>query len=163
MLNEFEISAWGVWLDQYHLDDDPEFSVEDYIFNTAFFIKLTLNDEDYLENMLVSYFNCYIKDFIVHFNDWMKDNKNPFEFNAINVNKKFQYLNAPYNPRDDQEFIDFNNCVDDILNISPPYHTNAHYDPTYQSQDPGKFNKKLISNLKLEFLFNAYFYFNHRS
>lgn len=24
--------------------------------------------------------------------------------------------------------------MDDILNISPPYHTNAHYNPTYQSQ-----------------------------
>jgi len=64
----------------------------------------------------------------------MKDNKNPFEFNAIKVNKKFQVLNAPYNPRSDKEYIDYNNCVDDILNIWPPYHTNAHYDPTYQSQ-----------------------------
>lgn len=62
-------------------------------------------------------FNCYIKDFIVRFNDWMKDNKNPFEFNAIKVNKKFQVLNAPYNPRSDKEYIDYNNCVDDILNI----------------------------------------------
>mmetsp|Transcript_19151 Transcript_19151/g.16974 ORF Transcript_19151/g.16974 Transcript_19151/m.16974 type:complete len:232 (+) Transcript_19151:389-1084(+) len=131
------------------MDDNPNYSVEDYIFNTAFFIKLTLNDEDYLEGMLVSYFNCYIKDFIIRFNIWMKDNESPFEFNAIKVNKKFQALNAPYNPRSQQEYVDYNNCVDDILNICPPYHTNAHYNPTYQSQ-PGSqlgLNKKKVQTI----------------
>ena len=101
---------------------------------SLFHIKLTLSDEDFLERMLVSYFNWYIKDFIVRFNDWMKDNKSPFEFNAIKVNNKFKVLNAPYNPRSEKEYVDYNNWVDDILNIWPPYHTHAHYDPTYHSQ-----------------------------
>jgi hypothetical protein len=57
MLNEFEISAWAVWLDCFGLDDDLEYSVEDYIMNTAFYIKIVLNNEDYLERMFVSYFN----------------------------------------------------------------------------------------------------------
>lgn len=109
MLNEFEISAWGVWLDQYQLDDDLEFTVEDFIFYTAFFIKLNLNDEEHVEKMFVSYFNCYIKDFIDRFNDWIKEPKNTYEFDAVKVNKKFVALNAPYNPKDDAEYIDFNN------------------------------------------------------
>lgn len=91
------------------MDDHLHYSVEDFVFNTAFFIKLTLSDEDFLENMLVSYFNCYIKDFIIRFNEWMRQNKNSFEFDAIKVNKKFIILNAPYNPRSEKEYVDYNN------------------------------------------------------
>lgn len=134
MLNEYEICHWAVMIDEHKLDDHEDYSVEDFVFNTAFWIKLSLNGEKYLERMLVSYFNCYIKDFIDKFNDWMKDVNNAYEFNPILANKKYQMLNAPYNPRSDQEYIDYNNCVDDILNICPPYHTNAHYNPSYQSQ-----------------------------
>lgn len=57
MLNEFEISAWSVWLDSFNLDDDLTFTVEDFIFYTAFYLKIKLNDENYLESMFVSYFN----------------------------------------------------------------------------------------------------------
>jgi hypothetical protein len=57
MLNEFEISAWAVWLDSFKLNDDLDFTVEDYILCTAFYIKMTLNDEDYLNLMFQSYFN----------------------------------------------------------------------------------------------------------
>ena len=47
---------------------------------------------------------------------------------------KFQQLNAPFNERDESEFVDYNNWVDDILNISPPYHTNANWGKVYNSQ-----------------------------
>jgi len=57
MLNEFEIAAWGVWLDEYLLDDDDAYTVEDFVFNTAFYLKLNLNGEEFLEGMFVSYFN----------------------------------------------------------------------------------------------------------
>lgn len=57
MLNEFEIAAWAVWLDTFQLNDDSDFNVEDYILNTAFYIKMTLNDESYLNGMFESYFN----------------------------------------------------------------------------------------------------------
>lgn len=126
MLNEFEISAWSVWLDLFDLDDDGAFTVEDFIFYTAFYLKLKLNDENYLESMFVSYFNCYINGFITKFNIWIKSNNKCFQFDPIKVNKKFQSLNAPNNPLDESNFVDFNNLVDDILNISPPYHTNAN-------------------------------------
>ena len=46
--------------------------------------------------------------------NWINNN---FEFDPIRVNKKFQQLNAPYNNRDESEFVDYNNWVDDILNM----------------------------------------------
>lgn len=121
MLNEYEIAAWGTWLDTFNLDDNSEFKPEDYILFTAFYIKMNLNDEDYLGSMFQSYFNCYIHNFIVRFNKWLKENKNIFEFNPISVNKKYRELNKPYNPQLEKDFIDYNHCVDDILQIAPPY------------------------------------------
>ena len=38
MLDEFEISAWGVWLEEYILDEDQKYTIEDFIYNTAFFL-----------------------------------------------------------------------------------------------------------------------------
>ena len=134
MLNEMEIIVWSTFLDQYDLDSDEKFTVEDYVFNTAFYIKLFLNEDEQLRQMFVSYFNCYIKHFIDKFNTWTGVNKNKFELDPVLMNSKFKVLNAPYNPKNDKEYIDYNNWVDDILNISPPYHTNAQYNPTYQSQ-----------------------------
>lgn len=39
----------------------------------------------------------------------------------MKVNRKFKELNKPYNPQQEKDFIDYNNCVDDILQIAPPY------------------------------------------
>ena len=72
MMTEFEISTWAVYLDDCVLDESASFTVEDYILNTAFYIKMMLNDEAYLEPMFNSYFNWYIHSFITKFNDWMK-------------------------------------------------------------------------------------------
>lgn len=57
MMTEFEISTWAVYLDDWILDNSSSFSVEDYIMNTAFYIKMMLNDDPYLEPMFNSYFN----------------------------------------------------------------------------------------------------------
>lgn len=89
---------------------------------TAFYIKMTLNDEDYLNSMFQSFFNCYVRGFIVKFNNWLKkQGENPFPFNPILVNKKFKELNKPFNPQKEVDFVDYNHLVDDILQISPPY------------------------------------------
>jgi hypothetical protein len=119
MLNEFEISAWAVWLDSFKLDDDPDYNVEDYILNTAFYIKMTLNNDDYLSEMFQSYFNWYMYNFINRFNEWLKGKA--YQFNPIVVNKKFKDLNKPYNQAEEKDFLDYNHLVDDILQISPPY------------------------------------------
>ena len=75
MLSEFEIAAWACWLDKLKLMDFSEYSPEDYILFTAFYIKMSLNDEEYLNGMFQSFFNCYIRGFIVKFNRWLKGNK----------------------------------------------------------------------------------------
>jgi len=121
MLSEFEIAAWASWLDKLELIDESEYKWEDYVLFTAFYIKMSLNDEDYLNDMFQSFFNWYIRGFIVKFNNWLKNNKNMFQFNPIEVNKKFKELNKPFNPQQDKDFIDYNHWVDDILQISPPY------------------------------------------
>lgn len=108
MLSEFEIAAWGSWLDTLNLTDSKTFTPDDYIMFTAFYIKMTLNDEDYLDKMFHSYFNCYVHNFIKKFNVWLKENKNIFQFNPIIVNKKFKELNKPYNPAQEKDFIDYN-------------------------------------------------------
>jgi hypothetical protein len=59
--------------------------------------------------------------FIPKFNQWLKNNKNTFQFNPIEVHKKFKQLNKPYNPKIQQDSVDYNHIVDDILQISPPY------------------------------------------
>lgn len=119
MLNEFEIATWAVWLDSFKLTDDASFNVEDYILNTAFYIKMTLNNDEYLNNMFQSYFNCYMHNFIVKFNEWLTNKS--FQFNPIIVNKKYKELNKPYNPAQEKDFLDYNHMVDDILQIAPPY------------------------------------------
>lgn len=60
-----------------------------------------------------------MNNFIGKFNEWLKDKS--FNFNPIVVNKKFKELNLPYNPEQQKDFLDYNHCVDDILQISPPY------------------------------------------
>jgi hypothetical protein len=57
MLNEFEISAWAVWLDEINLEGDKDYTVEDKIMCTAFYIKIFLNDEPGYNAMYQTYFN----------------------------------------------------------------------------------------------------------
>lgn len=57
MLGEFEIAAWGCWLDGFDLTERGEFTCDDFVMFTAFYIKMTLNDEEYLNSMFQSYFN----------------------------------------------------------------------------------------------------------
>jgi len=59
--------------------------------------------------------------FIPKFNKWLKKNTNIFQFNPIEVHKKFKQLNKAYNPKVQQDSVDYNHIVDDILQISPPY------------------------------------------
>jgi hypothetical protein len=52
MLNEFEIVAWGLWLDSLDLKDD-EATIEEKVIYTALFVKIRLNEDSKLEE----YFN----------------------------------------------------------------------------------------------------------
>ena len=87
MMNEYEIWAWAVWLDQYDLDDNSTYSVEELINFTALVIKLRLNDEEFYKRMYTTYFNNYIKGFISKLNVWVKDSMEEYVFDPVKVNK----------------------------------------------------------------------------
>lgn len=58
MLSELEIAAWGCWLDTIDLEDTgSDYKTEDIIMFTAFYIKMTLNDEVYLNDVFQSFFS----------------------------------------------------------------------------------------------------------
>jgi hypothetical protein len=44
MLNEYEIIAWALWLDNILLEDD-EYTLEEKTLFTALFVKITLNED----------------------------------------------------------------------------------------------------------------------
>jgi len=52
MLNEYEIIAWALWLDNTELKDD-EVTIEEKVLFTALFVKIRLNENPKLEE----YFN----------------------------------------------------------------------------------------------------------
>jgi hypothetical protein len=57
MLSEFEIAAWGSWLDTMDIKKTAGYTTEDLLLFTAFCLKMALNDEDYLNSMFQSFFN----------------------------------------------------------------------------------------------------------
>lgn len=48
--------------------------------------------------MFETYFNCYMRNFIDKFNDWIKDNSQSFKTHPVEINSKYQELSRPYNP-----------------------------------------------------------------
>jgi len=134
MLNEYEIIAWSLWLDNIKLEDD-EYTVEEKILFTAFFVKVSLNPSQTLQEVFEAYFNCYMRDFIEKFNDWIDKNSYTFKPHPIEMNTKYIELSRPYNPDIEKDFIEYNHIVDDILQISPPYQTDSNYAPRYLAPD----------------------------
>jgi hypothetical protein len=57
-------------------------------------------------------------------------------------------LNKPYNPQQVKEFVDYNNVVDDILQISPPYHTDSTYKPKYTPSQQTNSQQSIIPSRK---------------
>lgn len=52
LLNEYEIIAWALWLDVIPLQDD-QYTVEEKVLFTAFFVKISLNENSELEEILI--------------------------------------------------------------------------------------------------------------
>lgn len=134
MLNDYEIFAWALWLDGVTLEDD-EYSVEEKILFTAFYVKISLNNDPKLEEIFEAYFNCYMNGFINKFNSWIGDNNSSFMPHPVEMNQKFMQLSRPQTSRMDQDFIEYNHIVDEILQISPPYQTESPYAPKYMAQE----------------------------
>lgn len=70
-------------------------------------------------------------DFITKFNIWIEKNSHTFQPHPIDMNQKYIDLSRPYNPKMEQDFVEYNHIVDEILQISPPYQTDSPYAPQY--------------------------------
>ena len=47
----------------------------------------------------------------------------------------------PFNPQKERDIINYNFLVDDILHISPPYHTDNSYGQLYPTVEGGTVNQ----------------------
>ena len=142
MLNEFEIIAWALWLDALDLKDD-ESTIEEKVIYTALFVKIRLNEDSKLEE----YFNWILQNLIENFNDWIEKNSSTFKPHPIEINKKYIELSRPYNPKLEQDFIEYNHLVDDILQVSPPYQSDSQYAPKHLMNDmkPGGLTENFVT------------------
>jgi len=120
MLNEYEIVAWSLWLDTIALEDD-DYTVEEKTLFTAFYVKISLNNDSSLQEIFEAFFNHYMPNFIQKFNNWISVNSNSFMPHPVEMNQKYIQLSRPYNPKMEQDIVEYNYIVDDILQISPPY------------------------------------------
>ena len=91
---------------------------------TAYAVKEMCN-----KKATISIYEHYLKEYDAQFLDdfkrWSKIATQRVTFDHISINERFITLNKPYNPDCDKEVIDYNFLVDDILQISPPYQTEA--------------------------------------
>jgi len=76
-------------------------------------------------------------------NDWLKNKK---DFNMMSIpprdlNKKFNSLSKPSNKHCKNDFIDYNNIIDYILQTSIPYNESSKHKPNIQKQDKIYYNQ----------------------
>lgn len=143
MLNEFEIVSWGLWLDSLDLKDDESTTIEEKVIYTALFVKIRLNEDSKLEE----YFNWILQNLIENFNDWIDKYSSTFKPHPIEINRKYIELSRPYNPRLEQDFIEYNHLVDDILQVSPPYQSDSQFAPKHLMNDmkPGGLTNNFVT------------------
>lgn len=133
MLNEYEIIAWALWLDNIPLEDD-EYTIEEKTLFTALFVKITLNQDKRMQEIFQE-FLAYIKNFIIKFNTWIEKNSHTFQPHPIGMNQKYIELSRPYNLHMEQDFVEYNHVVDEILQISPPYQSESPYAAKYMAPE----------------------------
>ena len=80
-------------------------------------------------------FLSYIQNFIEKFNAWIDKNVHTFQPDPKYMNSKYIELSRPYNPRMEQDFVEYNHVVDEILQISPPYVSESPYAPKYSAPE----------------------------
>ena len=126
MMNEYELTIFSMILDEFGWSN-IDFSINDYLMFIGFFVKkLSSDDEliifDYIKKIDNSILDKYSK-WKKIYNDKIK-NHNNFTYNE--VNKRFKLLKRPFNIYCKNNFIDYNNVVEKILNMSLPYNENKH-------------------------------------
>lgn len=151
MLNEYEIVAWALWIDSIPLEDD-EYTIEEKTLFTALFVKISLSTNKRLEEIFEAYFQLnldfnheganakagvggHMTGFIDKFNNWIEKNSQTFQPHPVEMNQKYTELSRPYNPKMEQDFVEYNHIVDEILQISPPYQNDSPFAPKYLASE----------------------------
>jgi len=73
------------------------------------------------------------------------------------MNFKYIELSRPYNPRMEQDFVEYNHVVDEILQISPPYTNESKHAPKYSAPEikpggeiPGILNSRQMQPIGID-------------
>ena len=155
MFTDLEIVYYSLFLDIFGWTNEY-YDVKDNLIITGLSVKKFLNkDTDIIENHLdKKYENLYDK-----FNNWINsqnDFKKNISFNPMIVNERNNLLKKPFNCYCRNNYIDYNDAVDKILQLSLPYneinkHTKKNnknkndlesnvVDLTYGEQDTNEIN-----------------------
>ena len=155
MFTDLEIVYYSLFLDNFGWINEY-YDVKDNLIITGLSVKKYLNkDTDIIENHLdKNYENLYDK-----FNNWINsqnDFKKKISFNPMIVNERNNLLKKPFNCYCRNNYIDYNDAVDKILQLSLPYneinkHTKKNnknkndlestvVDLTYGEQDTNEIN-----------------------
>ena len=153
MFTDLEIVYYSLFLDIFGWTNEY-YDVKDNLIITGLSVKKFLNkDTDIIENHLdKNYEDLYDK-----FNNWINsqnDFKKNISFNPIIVNERNNLLKKPFNCYCRNNYIDYNDAVDKILQLSLPYneinkHTKKNnkndiesniVDLTYGGQDTNEIN-----------------------
>jgi hypothetical protein len=114
MMNEFEITLFTLLIDEYGWVDDKE---PDHLLFIGILTKYhsCLSAEFFLKHFKESKPNI-----VNHYIQW-KDSKATRIFNIADINRMYNKLNKPYNIYCTKDYIDYNNAVDKIIQLSQPY------------------------------------------
>ena len=114
MMNEFEITLFTLLIDEYGWVDDRE---PDHLLFIGILTKYhsCLSAEFFLKHFKESKPNI-----VNHYIQW-KDSKATRIFNIADINRMYNKLNKPYNIYCTKDYIDYNNAVDKIIQLSQPY------------------------------------------
>lgn len=124
MLNQLELVYLSLYFDKFGWRNN-QFEVLDYFIIIGLSVKKYLNNKtEVIENYLCGEY----PEIITKFNLWLKQQKEIYSTMTIppkEVNGRFNILIKPYNTFCKNNFIDYNESVDKILQMSLPYNEGA--------------------------------------
>ena len=146
MLNEYELTLYSLYLDL--LKWNNNYSIDEFFTYLALYIKEITYINDYV--IIYNYFKIQNKNVENNYQNFKKCNKllNDIQIFPYNlVNDRFKFLKMPFNQYCKNNFIDYNNIVDNILNVSQPYDNKFKKNMKIKNNNMKVMNLKKNSNL----------------
>ncbi|CAG9322394.1 unnamed protein product [Blepharisma stoltei] len=140
-LNEIETALWAIYLEKIGwADNEP--SLHFLICYAAFAAKSYLNDDI---RPYEAFLSGKIDNFQKNYEKFVNKYNVTLEVVSKDINKRFRELSRPILASKSPSIIDYNFYVDDILSLSPPYHS-----------DSSKLIKELTENKEIMRVYKAY-------